>query len=330
MVEVTDEDKAKRRRSGILALQLHAGPPMKVQFRNIRLKRLPMEDKKKVVFVAGPRSHGYSAHDHYAGCALLAKLLNENVPGIYACVYRNGWPKDPTALDNADAVIVFSDGGGGHPAIPHLDAVDAFAKKGKGVGMIHYAVEVPKGKPGDCLLDWTGGYFETNWSVNPFWTAEFKQFPDHPITRGLKPFAIEDEWYYHMRFRENMEGVAPILTAVPPDKTRERPRRPAQRQPDRRAAARARPNTWPGPANGPTAAADSASPAATVTGTSARDNFRKALLNAVVWLAKVDVPADGVPSKTPTLEELEQNQDYDQPADFPRDRIRKQIEKSNK
>ena len=42
MVEVTDEDKAMRRRGGILALQLHVGPPMKVQFRNIRLKRLPM------------------------------------------------------------------------------------------------------------------------------------------------------------------------------------------------------------------------------------------------------------------------------------------------
>ena len=37
----TDEDKAQRRPSGILALQVHAGPPMKVQFRNLQLKRLP-------------------------------------------------------------------------------------------------------------------------------------------------------------------------------------------------------------------------------------------------------------------------------------------------
>ena len=41
MVEVTDDDTEKRRQSGILALQVHQGPPMKVQFRNIRLKRLP-------------------------------------------------------------------------------------------------------------------------------------------------------------------------------------------------------------------------------------------------------------------------------------------------
>ena len=39
-VDVTDECEAKRASSGVLALQLHAGPPMTAQFRNIRLKRL--------------------------------------------------------------------------------------------------------------------------------------------------------------------------------------------------------------------------------------------------------------------------------------------------
>jgi len=39
-VDVTDECEAKRALSGLLALQLHAGPPMMAQFRNIRLKKL--------------------------------------------------------------------------------------------------------------------------------------------------------------------------------------------------------------------------------------------------------------------------------------------------
>lgn len=39
-VDVVDEDQAKRAQSGVLALQLHAGPPMMAQFRNIRLKKL--------------------------------------------------------------------------------------------------------------------------------------------------------------------------------------------------------------------------------------------------------------------------------------------------
>ncbi len=38
--ELTDNQEAKRAMSGILALQLHAGPPMKVQFKDIRMKTL--------------------------------------------------------------------------------------------------------------------------------------------------------------------------------------------------------------------------------------------------------------------------------------------------
>ncbi len=39
-VDVVDECEAKRALSGVLALQLHAGPPMTAQFKNIRLKKL--------------------------------------------------------------------------------------------------------------------------------------------------------------------------------------------------------------------------------------------------------------------------------------------------
>ncbi len=39
-VDVTDEDEKKRLTSGVLALQIHVGPPMTVQFKNIRIKKL--------------------------------------------------------------------------------------------------------------------------------------------------------------------------------------------------------------------------------------------------------------------------------------------------
>ncbi|MCA9200020.1 MAG: DUF1080 domain-containing protein [Planctomycetales bacterium] len=39
-VDVTDNQVEKRAASGLLALQLHAGPPMLVQFKNIRIKKL--------------------------------------------------------------------------------------------------------------------------------------------------------------------------------------------------------------------------------------------------------------------------------------------------
>jgi len=39
-VDVTDEQASKAAKSGILALQVHQGLPMKVQFKNIRIKKL--------------------------------------------------------------------------------------------------------------------------------------------------------------------------------------------------------------------------------------------------------------------------------------------------
>ena len=36
--EITDDDDAHRAASGVLALQVHAGEPMMVQFKDIRLK----------------------------------------------------------------------------------------------------------------------------------------------------------------------------------------------------------------------------------------------------------------------------------------------------
>jgi hypothetical protein len=40
MSEVRDEDPGKRKMTGLLGVQVHVGPPMKIEFRNIRLKKL--------------------------------------------------------------------------------------------------------------------------------------------------------------------------------------------------------------------------------------------------------------------------------------------------
>ena len=39
-VDVTDEDTANAPKEGLLALQIHAGPPMVVQFKDLMLKEL--------------------------------------------------------------------------------------------------------------------------------------------------------------------------------------------------------------------------------------------------------------------------------------------------
>lgn len=327
MIEAVDEDLAMRRRSGLLAFQIHQGPEMKVQVKDIRLKRLPMEDVKKIVLIAGRPSHGYGSHEHNAGCLLLAKLINENVPGAYATVYQNGWPTDPTALDNADSVVMFCDGGGGHVVMQHLDELDAVAKRGVGIAALHYGVEVPKGKAGDLMLKWTGGYFEINWSVNPHFKAEFTTFPDHPVARGLKPFAIDDEWYYHMRFAEGMKNVTPILTAVPPDSTRERPDGEHSNNPTVRAG-KGNPEhlAW-------VVEREDGGRGFGFTGGHwhwnwACDSFRKAVVNGILWTAKMEVPQGGFDTPRPAMDELLKNQDYE-PKGFNRQEWEKKIEEWN-
>ena len=68
MSEVIDTEPGKRAAEGVLALQVHAGPPMKVEFKDLELKRLKLADgRKKMVLVAGKQSHGPGEHEHRAG-----------------------------------------------------------------------------------------------------------------------------------------------------------------------------------------------------------------------------------------------------------------------
>lgn len=333
-----DEDASMRRSSGIIALQLHAGYVMKVQFKNIKLRPLKDEPatssaepagkhQKKIVFIAGKPSHGYGQHEHRAGCLLLASDLNENVPQVHAVVVENGWPKNSHILDDADCIVVFADGGKGHPLMAHLDEFDALMKKGIGLVCIHYAVEVPAGKPGERMEEWTGGYFEPSWSVNPHWTAHYKHLPKHEVTRGVRPFSTNDEWYYHMRFLGGGGGgtndVTPILTDLPPASSLNRADGPYGGNPAVRAAvANGEPQTMAWARERPDGGRGFGVTGAHFHWNWGNDNFRKLVLNAIVWAAHVPVPERGVPSRTPTLEELEANQDDKPPADFNRERIR--------
>lgn len=270
---------------------------------------------KKVVFVAGPQSHGYGEHEHRAGCLLLAEALEAGMPGFEAEVVAGGWPEDESVFEGADAIVIFSDGAGGHPTIPNREEVDAMMGEGVGLVCLHFAVEVPEGQPGDDFLDWLGGYFELGWSVNPHWTAEFSDLPEHPITRGVEPFALNDEWYYHMRFRPGMEGVTPILSAVPPESSLSRPDGDRSGNPEvRRAVAAGEPQHVAWAFDRPDGGRGFGFTGAHVHWNWGDDSFRTVVLNAIVWASQGEVPEGGVPSETPSREELEANQDEPKPG----------------
>ncbi len=253
---------------------------------------------KSIVLVAGVPSHGKGEHEFRAGAILLADALN-HIPGIKATVASNGWPADPSILKTANAILLFADGGDGHPAIQpdRLKLLDELAAKGVGIGAAHYGVEVPKGDPGDAMLRWTGGYFETFWSVNPHWTATFTSLPNHPITRGVKPFSINDEWYFHMRFVPNMKGVTPILSAVAPAETMQRGDGPHSGNPAvRDSVKKGEPQVLMWAYDRPGGGRGFGFTGGHFHKNWSDENFRKVVLNALVWIAHGDIPSNGIPS----------------------------------
>lgn len=259
---------------------------------------------KRIVLIAGKPSHPPGMHEFRAGSMLLQKALS-GVKGVTVQVYTDGWPTktvdgavvdDNAALDNADAILIYADGGNGNPAIQrdHMKVIDALAAKGVGLGFAHYAVEVPAGAPGEAMHRWIGGYYETNFSVNPMWKPTFDGLPKHPVTRGVRPFGTLDEWYFNMRWTPDAARLTPILTSKPSDEVRKGP------------------YVFPsGPY--PHIIADSGKVESMMwvyerpdggrsfgfTGGHTHTNWgdvdqRKVVLNALLWIAKVDVPPRGV------------------------------------
>jgi hypothetical protein len=112
-----------------------------------------------------------------------------------------------------------------------------------------------------------------------------------------------------MRFRDGLTGVTPILVSVPPPTTMSRADGPHEGNPGVRAAVqRGEPQTvaWA------VERADGGRGFGFTGGHYHRnwgdDNKRKLVLNAILWVAKVEVPPDGVQS-TVTAADLEQNLD---------------------
>ncbi len=230
----------------------------------------------KIVLVAGTPSHGPGAHEFNAGTLLLDQCLRQN-KGVETVVVKGGWPADESVFDGASAIVLYMDGGARHPMIEdkRLETLGKRMAKGVGLACLHYAVEVPKENGGPELLDWIGGFYDRPFSLNPHNDVPVSQAsPKHPISRGWKSFSGNDEWYYKIRFREGDKRLQPILTAMLPKDA-----------PNKETLAWAVERTDGGRGFG-------------FTGGHFHQNwgiedFRRMVVNAILWTAKVDVPNHG-------------------------------------
>jgi hypothetical protein len=112
-----------------------------------------------------------------------------------------------------------------------------------------------------------------------------------------------------MRFRDGMQGVQPILATVPPISTMSRRDGPHEGNPGVRAAVeRGEPQILAWVAERSDGGRGFGFTGGHYHRNWGDDSFRKVVLNAILWVAKVEVPADGVNS-TVTPADLEQNLD---------------------
>ena len=282
---------------------------------------------KKIVFIAGTPSHGYGAHEHFAGCRLLAQSIQQRGFKVECTVLQNGWPADEAILDAADAIVIYADGGGGHPAIGHFDKMQTLMDRGVGLTCLHYAVEIPDDKGGPEFLEWLGGYFSLNYSVNPHWTASFDSFPDHPIAQGVAAFSSNDEWYFHMRFNKDASALTPILSAVAPESTMARADGPHSGNPDVRASvAKGEPQHLAWAFNRANGGRSFGFTGGHFQWNWSKQPYRQLVGNAIAWTAGLDpASAKAAPEQIP-VNELMENQDEAKPANFKLESVEKELQ----
>ncbi len=249
----------------------------------------------KIVLVAGAPSldHPPGAHEFFAGTALFARMLCQ-VPGVVPVLVKDGWPANEQVFVGAAAIVFYLDGRDAHPLTDPAKyaALAPAIAAGAGFVNLHYAVDYHPAL-GAQILPWLGGYYEDGYSVNPIWQAHYADLPAHPVTNGVDPLTINDEWYYNMRWLDGMPGITAILKDVPPEETRTTP--DTQAHPgrseitawtfDRPDGGRGFGSTgghwygnWIDSVDTPDAA-----------------KLRRIVVNGILWSANVPVPPEGAP-----------------------------------
>ncbi len=231
---------------------------------------------RKIVLIAGTPSHKPGEHEFNNGVELLDKCLKQN-KGVTSIVVKGGWPTDESVFDGADEIVFYMDGGQKHPIAQgdHIATLSKLVAKGVGIACLHYAVEIPNDKGSKQFLEWIGGYYEDKVSKNPINDVMVTQAsPGHPTSRGWVSFQAKDEWYYKIHFLENDKRITPLLTAeLPPD------------SPHKEVVSWVVERADGGRGFGFDGGHFNAN--------WGNENFRRMIVNSLIWTAKAEVPAKG-------------------------------------
>jgi len=265
----------------------------------------PIVKAKKIVLIAGQKSHGPKAHEYIKSVRLMKTMLdNSNIKGIATEIHFNGWPDDPESLEEADLILFVSDGRDGHLGsdVPfmteeRMKIMQRQMDRGCGLSLIHFST-FASDEMGKKVMDWGGGYFdwqddqgERNWYSAIKTMESDLVFPNakHPILSGLQPFKLKDEYYFNIRFQDH-DNRLKLIAEVPELEGLEGNGNAVAWAVERQDGGRGFSTTmghffsnWE------------------------NANFRKMILNGIVWASGADVPEGGVEAKYFEDEEVTQH-----------------------
>ncbi|MEZ6129982.1 MAG: ThuA domain-containing protein [Planctomycetaceae bacterium] len=172
------------------------------------------EGSVRILLIAGETAKVDTVghHDYLAGCECLRVLL-EQTDDVEAVRVNDGWPQDESVFDGVRSVVFYTDGGGKQAFLSspeRIAKVQALVDAGVGIVMIHQAVDYP-----DEFIDraksWLGGVYQTGKSGRGHWDSEHADFPEHPVTRGVTSWEINDGWLNGIQFVSDMKGIVPLV-----------------------------------------------------------------------------------------------------------------------
>lgn len=250
-------------------------------------------EETRIVILAGEKSHPATLHEYIKSARLIKVMLDQamNIQGISTEICYEGWPVDPSILKEADLILTISDGkdGPGGEEVPfmmedRMQVIQEQIDRGCGLMTFHFSTFAPD-RYQEQILEWIGGYFdwqndqgEREWYSNiTFLDVPISlPSPQHPISNGVVPFKIEEEYYFDLRFGKNDPRFTPIVSVPELD----------NKHPDGDVVAWAVERSDGGRGFGTTMGHYYAN--------WKNDGYRKLLLNAMVWTAGRDVPETGV------------------------------------
>lgn len=168
----------------------------------------------KIVLVAGETAKvdKVGHHDYIAGCKCLEAMLRQT-PGVSTVQVLEGWPADESVFDGASSVVFYTDGGGKQAFLSspqRVEKVQSLVDSKVGIVMIHQAVDFPD-EFAERAKSWLGGIYLGGKSGRGHWDSKHVDFPEHPVTRGVTPWEINDGWLNKIQFVEAMRGITPLV-----------------------------------------------------------------------------------------------------------------------